>query len=156
MDMRRRMLLAGVLGACTAWCAAPCGANGMFVNAAMEALGRSLPSGTSAAQCGIIIRDGGHEVLLLRTTYRGPSGDFAWVVPVPRAPDGDDGLFTASNEFIDQTLGFTRPDVRMAREELLRAWPMKKKEKKGSWERCRRIFVETVARFWRRCFLLFR
>jgi len=66
-------------------------------------------SGASAAQVGLVIREGGHEVLILRTTYRGPAKDFAWVIPVPRAPDGADGLFTASDGHIRWELRATRP-----------------------------------------------
>jgi len=81
----------------------------MFVSHEQQVIERAGSSGASAAQTGIILRDGGHEVLLLRTTYRGPAEDFAWVVPVPRAPDGADDLFTASGQFIDRALSLSKP-----------------------------------------------
>jgi len=97
------------LTSCLMLCAAPCGANGMFVSHEQQVIEQAGSSGASAAQTGIVLRDGGHEVLLLRTTYRGPAEDFAWVVPVPRAPDESDGVFTASAEFFDAALQQSRP-----------------------------------------------
>ncbi|MEI6503672.1 MAG: DUF2330 domain-containing protein, partial [Armatimonadota bacterium] len=61
-------------------------------------------SGSSAAQKGVMVAEGASQVLLLETTYRGPASDFAWVIPVPAAPQE---VFTANGEFIDQIFAQT-------------------------------------------------
>jgi len=101
-----RAAVVAALGAGLALCATPCGANGMFAVKGLDL----HDSGTSAAQVGIVLRDGPHELLLLRTTYRGPAKDFAWVVPVPRQPEGPGGVFTASSFDMDNELEYTRPE----------------------------------------------
>jgi hypothetical protein len=52
----------------------------------------------------------GREVLLLQTTYQGRASEFAWVVPVPGEPR-EDGVFTASSDFIESLLEGTAPKV---------------------------------------------
>jgi hypothetical protein len=67
---------------------------------------------TSPAQKGVMIElPEGREVLLLQTTYHGPSSDFAWIIPVPGKPSAED-VFLASPEFIDAVLALTGPQVR--------------------------------------------
>ncbi len=65
----------------------------------------------STEQKGVIIEAGeGREALLLQTTYQGPAGEFAWVIPVPGEP-GEDDVFVASAEFIEHLLDTTAPRV---------------------------------------------
>ncbi|MGD9498117.1 MAG: DUF2330 domain-containing protein, partial [Armatimonadota bacterium] len=65
----------------------------------------------STEQKGIIIEAAeGREVLLLQTTYQGPAGEFAWVIPVPGEP-GEDDVFVANAEFIEHLLETTAPRV---------------------------------------------
>jgi hypothetical protein len=61
---------------------------------------------TSAAQAAVLVREGLDEVLLLRTTYHGPSQSFAWFIPVPSPPRE---VFKASDKFITQALADTGP-----------------------------------------------
>lgn len=69
---------------------------------------RATAAGASsaAAQKGIMVSEPGSEVLLLQTTYRGPAADFAWIIPVPAAPQE---VFAANAEFIDAILRQTSP-----------------------------------------------
>lgn len=112
MGRPSRVLLAVVV-VCTAFVAGrPCMANGMFVSREAEVLTRGGSSGASSAQTGLVIRQGGHEVLVLRTTYRGPAEDFAWIVPVLHPPDERDGLFTVPSGVIDGALLHSAPHRR--------------------------------------------
>lgn len=63
---------------------------------------------SSAAQKGIMIREGTDEVLLLQTTYHGPADRFAWVVPVPSKPSE---MFPAEPAFVTETFKGTEPVV---------------------------------------------
>lgn len=73
-----------------------------FPSQAMGDAGR--PS--SAAQKAIVIQEGAEEVLLLQTTYQGPSSAFAWVVPVPAVPTE---VFEAEPGFLEQVFLSTNP-----------------------------------------------
>lgn len=99
-----RWLLRPVWATALALCM-PCLADGVFVASAPN-VGGELPS--SAAQKAIIIREGADEVLILQTTYHGPSAEFAWLVPVPTVPSE---VFEAEPRFVDSVLRHTSPAV---------------------------------------------
>jgi len=81
-------------------------ADGVFVPP-IDAQGEDRVASTE--QKGVIIgMPDGDEVLLLQTTYHGPAGEFAWIIPVPGEPGADD-VFLASQDFIDETLFATKP-----------------------------------------------
>ncbi len=63
---------------------------------------------SSAAQKAILIQEGADEVLLLRTTYAGPTSEFAWIVPVPVIPTE---VFEAEEAFLDEVFRHTDPRV---------------------------------------------
>jgi hypothetical protein len=63
---------------------------------------------SSSAQKAILIREGSEEVLLLQTTYQGPSAAFVWVVPVPAVPAD---VFEAEPLFLDEVFRNTDPRV---------------------------------------------
>ena len=74
---------------------------------------------SAPGQKAVIIRDGDtHEILLLQTTYRGPSAGFAWVVPVPGLPERGD-VFEANPEAFTMLDQQTRPEVRVRIEDPL-------------------------------------
>ena len=82
-------------------------ADGMFLPSQGQAMADAArPS--AAAQKAVIIQEGGEEVLLLQTTYRGPAAAFAWVVPVPSVPTE---VFEAEPCFVEQVLLHTSPRV---------------------------------------------
>jgi hypothetical protein len=66
---------------------------------------------SSDAQKALIIWEGGTETLHVRSSYRGPAAEFAWVIPVPAPPKverSDWKLFTAAEEA-------TRPQIVVTR-----------------------------------------
>ncbi len=79
-------------------------ADGMFAPSAL--LQGTKPS--SAAQKAVLIREGPEQVLLLQTTYQGPSARFAWVVPIPARPTE---VFEAEPRFIQELFLQTEPRV---------------------------------------------
>lgn len=83
-------------------------ANGCFMPSAPSSLNAERTKPSSSAQKAIMIRRGGEETLLLQTTYQGPSGEFAWVIPVPARPTE---IFAAEPAFIEQTFLQTEPAV---------------------------------------------
>lgn len=67
---------------------------------------------SSPGQQAVILRDGtSHEILLLQTTYRGSSADFAWVIPVPGRPARED-VFLANPNLMVEVEQRTRPQTR--------------------------------------------
>lgn len=84
---------------------APLFADGMFVPNSLHG-DNVRPS--SAAQKGIMLRDGPDEVLLLQTTYQDPADRFAWVVPVPSRPSE---IFSAEPAFVTEVFRGTEPVV---------------------------------------------
>jgi len=95
--MARHLLCAVLLCVCAmAW------ADGGFVPARTTATHVS----SAAAQKGILVSEPGSEVLLLETTYHGPSSSFAWIIPVPEAPQE---VFPANATFMDAILRQTSP-----------------------------------------------
>ncbi len=87
-------------------------ADGMFMPPQMSARVAGDAGVASTAQKGLIIdllND--REVLLLQTTYQGPSEDFAWVIPVPGRP-GKEDVFSASTDLLDVAFGQSAPRVK--------------------------------------------
>ncbi len=88
-----------------------CWGDGAFVGLRLTARSAAMSGVASTAQKGIVIElPEGREALLLQTTYHGPADRFAWVIPVPGRP-GEDDVFLASTDFIDEVLRHTQPEV---------------------------------------------
>ncbi len=101
-----------LIGAIVLLCVYPAPADGMFMPPE-EMYSRVYGDlgAASTEQKGVIIElPEGREALLLQTTYQGPAGEFAWVIPVPGEP-GENGVFVASTAFIEHLLDTTAPRV---------------------------------------------
>lgn len=77
-------------------------ADGGFV----PARATTVYASSAAAQKAVIISEPDSEVLLLQTTYRGPSSAFAWIIPVPEKPEA---VFPANQHFVDGIFRETSP-----------------------------------------------
>jgi hypothetical protein len=87
----KQTLLAAALAATLAAATAPALAGGAYFSRAAEA-----PS--SRVQQAYLIHFDGWETLCLQSDYRGPTEDFAWVIPVPSQPEvslSESGTLTA-------------------------------------------------------------
>lgn len=79
----------------------------------------SSRNASSSAQKAVVFRDGPDEVLLLETTYQGPSRGFAWVVPVPSVPSE---VFLANRDIMTRLFSITAPRVRQELPSQRRRW----------------------------------
>lgn len=102
MPVKRRLGGMVVLSGLLLVLAANAGADGGFVGPYTLVQG----SASSSAQAAVLIHEGPDEVLLLRTTYRGPAERFAWIVPVPARPRE---VFAANPQFVSLALGAASP-----------------------------------------------
>jgi hypothetical protein len=102
--MRKACCLAYVaLIAAGAW------ADGMFAGPSYTKRVAGTAGVASTEQKAVMIElPEGREALLLQTTYHGPADRFAWVIPVPGKP-GQDDVFLAAPQFIDEFMDATRP-----------------------------------------------
>ncbi len=83
-------------------------ADGGFIGARLSDRAEGLSGVSAPGQKGIIIGGGdGTQLLILQTTYRGPSADFAWIIPVPGLP-ADDGVFPPCPHFIEMAFHLTQ------------------------------------------------
>lgn len=87
----------------------PVSADGGFLFRAAEAVDLA-PNASASAQEAVLIREGTEEVLILQTTYQGPSRAFAWLVPTPSVA-GE--VLTANPEFVDDLFAATQPTVQL-------------------------------------------
>lgn len=108
--MRRLLLFLGCLSGSTGFCD-----GGFFGKGGVRREAVSSP-----AQKAVILRERqAWEALLLQTTYRGPSADFAWVIPVPGLPSRD-GVFLADPMVFDVLDEITRPRTEIVLRDPLR------------------------------------
>ncbi len=83
-------------------------ADGMFMPLQSSRAAAGTEAASTAQKAIVIEEANGYEVLLLQTTYEGPTEQFAWVIPVPGLP-GKEDVFTAYGEFIDAAFADTAP-----------------------------------------------
>ncbi|MBL7153689.1 MAG: DUF2330 domain-containing protein [Phycisphaerae bacterium] len=71
---------------------------------------------SSDAQQALLMWQGGNETLHVKSSYRGPATDFAWVIPVPGRPTVE----RSSWDLFEQAEKATRPQVTVEKAEVFR------------------------------------